>query len=134
MIELHGSAQRVRCTRCGYLCDDLPPSFEELPPLCACGALLRPDVVWFGEDLPREAMRRAQQWAQEGGAMLIVGTSATVQPAATLPMLALQHGSALVEINPEANPLSALAQVSLRGTAGRLLPELAEALAATLDA
>jgi len=133
VIELHGNAQRVRCTRCAYTSDDLPTAFEELPPLCACGALLRPDVVWLGEELPREAMRRAQQWAEQGGVMLIVGTSATVQPAATLPMLALQHGAALVEINPEATPISALAQVSLRGRAGRLLPELAEALATALD-
>lgn len=64
--------------------------------------------------------------------MIIVGTSATVQPAATLPMLALQHGAALIEINPEATPLSALAEVTLRGSAGRLLPELAEALAMVL--
>lgn len=134
VIELHGSAHRVRCTRCAYASDDLPPSFEELPPLCACGSLLRPDVVWFGEDLPREAVRRAQQWAEEAGAMLVVGTSATVQPAATLPMLALQHGAALIEINPEATPLSVLAEVALHGPAGRLLPELAEALAAALDA
>lgn len=132
VIELHGSIHRVRCTRCAYIGDDLPPSFEELPPLCACGGLLRPDVVWFGEELPRVAMIRARQWAEEAGAMIIVGTSATVQPAAALPMLALQHGAALIEINPEATPLSALAEVTLRGSAGRLLPELAEALAMVL--
>lgn len=133
VIELHGSIHRVRCTRCAYVSEDLPLEFEEVPPVCACGALLRPDVVWFGEQLPPAALLNAQQLAEDSAAMLIVGTSATVQPAAALPMIALRRGAPLIEINPDDTPLSPLVEVRLRGRAGQVLPDLAQALGTVLD-
>jgi len=133
VIELHGSAHRVRCTECAFVSDDLPPRFEELPPYCRCGALLRPDVVWFGEQLPREAMEQAQRRSELAGVMLVIGTSATVEPATSLPVLALQSGAALVEVNPEETALTAVADIALRGLAGEILPELAETLGQRLS-
>jgi NAD-dependent deacetylase len=127
VVELHGSCHRMRCTECEFSTAEMPDSFEELPPLCECGSLLRPDVVWFGEQLPREAMADAQRWAQDAGVMVVIGTSATVQPAASLPVIALRAGASVVEINCEPTPLSAVVDISLRGAAGDLLPALAEA-------
>ncbi len=128
VIELHGSALRVRCTACDYRSDDLPDEFEELPPHCHCGALLRPDVVWFGEMLPEAALRRAQRWAEAAGVILVIGCSATVQPAASLPVLALQAGAEIIEINPETTPLTPLATIVLQDAAGAILPALVGAL------
>ncbi|MGC9318538.1 MAG: SIR2 family NAD-dependent protein deacylase [Armatimonadota bacterium] len=128
VIELHGSAHRARCTRCDFTTDDLPRHLEELPPVCDCGAVLRPDVVWFGEQLPREAMERAQRLSRQAGVMLVIGTSATVQPAASLPVLAQREGATLVEVNPEPTALTGVVDLELRGPAGEIMPELADAL------
>ncbi|MEA3403430.1 MAG: NAD-dependent deacylase [Armatimonadota bacterium] len=132
VIELHGSAHRARCTRCDFTTDDLPRHLEQLPPTCDCGAVLRPDVVWFGEQLPREAMERAQRLSRQAGVMLVIGTSATVQPAASLPVVALRAGASLVEINPEPTALTGVVDIQLRGPAGEVMPELAGALASAL--
>jgi NAD-dependent deacetylase len=90
-------------------------------------ALLRPDVVWFGESLPDEAVEQALQAAQVAEVVLVVGTSSLVYPAAALPRIARASGAFLVEVNPEATPLSDAADVSLRGTAAALVPALVEA-------
>ncbi len=128
VLELHGSALRVRCTACDYRSDDLPDEFEELPPHCHCGALLRPDVVWFGEMLPEATIRRAHRWAEAAGVMLVIGTSATVQPAASLPVVALRAGAEVIEVNPEPTALTVMADVALPGPAGTMLPALVSAL------
>lgn len=128
VVELHGSCHRMRCTECDFTSDEMPERFDALPPVCECGALLRPEVVWFGEQLPRDAMHRAEHLCASAGVMLVIGTSATVQPAASLPVLALREGAAVVEVNPQPTPLSAMADVSLRGTAGEVMPEVADAV------
>jgi len=123
VLELHGSCHRMRCTECDFSTGDMPDTFETIPPVCECGEMLRPDVVWFGEQLPRDAMTRAQHWAEVAGVMIVIGTSATVQPAASLPVIALRSGAEVVEANLEPTPLSAVVDVSLRGPAGEILPE-----------
>ncbi len=134
VLELHGSAHRVRCTRCDYHSRALPEQFTELPPVCDCGAVLRPDVVWFGEQLPRETMDRAGEWAEMAEVMLVIGTSATVQPAASIPIIALRSGATLIEINPHPTELSKVADVILRGPAGEQTPALVDAVASRLSA
>ncbi len=133
VVELHGSCHRMVCTECDFHTDDLPEQFESLPPICECGALLRPDVVWFGEQLPSDMMAQAQRWARKAGVVLSIGTSATVQPAASLPVMAMRSGGDVVEINPETTPLSPVADIALHGAAGDVLPQLAEALSARLS-
>lgn len=133
VIELHGSIHRVRCTECEFVSDDLPERFEQLPPYCHCGALLRPDVVWFGEQLSYHVLDQAQRCVQRAGAMLVIGTSAIVQPAAQLPIIALQSGTHLIEVNPEPTPLTPLVAVTLRGRAGEILPSLASELSRYLN-
>ncbi|MFO8081135.1 MAG: NAD-dependent deacylase [Armatimonadota bacterium] len=133
VLELHGSCHRMRCTECEFITDEMPEQFDALPPTCECGALLRPDVVWFGEQLPRDAMAEAERLAEAARVMLVVGTSATVQPAASLPVIALRSGATLIEANFEPTPLTAMAEVSLQGPAGATLPALAEAVGARLN-
>ena len=129
LVELHGNIWRVRCAREATVSalPDMP--LREIPPRCACGALLRPDVVWFGEALPVEALERATKAAEACDLFLVVGTSALVQPAASLPLMAKQHGAGVIEVNPDPTPLSRLVDVSLHGKAGEVLPALLAALA-----
>jgi NAD-dependent deacetylase len=123
VLELHGNIWRVRCTGCGRLTEDHRVPLPDLPPRCsACGALLRPDVVWFGESLPAGVLDAAWEAAARCGMMLVIGTSAVVQPAASLPMVALRQGARLVEVNPAETPLSAHAHEVLRAPAAEALP------------
>lgn len=124
VLELHGNITRVKCSRnCGIITE-----WEEIsgrPPACPkCGAKLRPDVVWFGEMLPQEILKSAMQAARMCDVFLSIGTSALVQPAASLPIMAKQNGAMIVEINLEVTPLTPLVDHFLRGKAGEVLPEL----------
>jgi NAD-dependent deacetylase len=129
MVRLHGTLWRLRCTADGTEVDDLRLGADlgPLPPRCRCGAMLRPAVVWFGEGLPEEGLCRAERAAREAAVVLVVGTSALVQPAAAIPLLARQAGAYVVEVNPEPTPLSALVDERLRASCGRVLPSLVEA-------
>lgn len=124
LIELHGNLFRAKC-----FSEDRPvengPDGDEIPPRCPrCGGLLRPDVVWFGEMLPANALHAAQHAAASAEIFFSIGTSALVYPAAELPMIALAAGATVVEINPQPTPLSARVTYSLNGPAGAVLPAL----------
>ncbi|MFZ1640277.1 MAG: NAD-dependent deacylase [Candidatus Contendobacter sp.] len=126
VLELHGNLFRAKC-----LDEDRPvenwPDSAEIPPRCPrCGALLRPDVVWFGEMLPACALRAAEQAAATAEVFFSIGTSALVYPAAELPFTALNAGAMVVEINPQPTPLSPHVTFSLNGPAGEILPALVE--------
>jgi NAD-dependent deacetylase len=127
-LELHGSLFRVRCTSCTYRVPHREPirsqSLDELPRCPVCSALLRPDVVWFGEALDPEILSEAFQVARDADVCLVVGTSALVHPAASVPLATLDRGGVIVEVNPTETPLTHLATVSLRGASGDLLPDL----------
>ncbi len=124
VLTLHGDVWRVRCTGCDYRGQDQRVPMPEIPPRCArCGELLRPDVVWFGESLPGDVLQAAWDVSSRAALMLVVGTSALVQPAASLPLLAKQNGATLIEVNPQETPLSPYADEVLRGPAGEVLPE-----------
>jgi NAD-dependent deacetylase len=128
VIELHGNITRAKCFD-----DGLPVSqWEEgagVPPRCPrCGGLLRPDVVWFGEMLPVDAIEAATAAMQDCDVCFSVGTSAVVQPATSLPELAKARGAILVEINPAPTPLTLRCDYSLQGLAGEILPALVRAV------
>jgi NAD-dependent deacetylase len=127
VIELHGNIERVKCSVEDTVCDLPAWPHPEPPPCPACGAPLRPDVVWFGEMLPVAALTAAVNAAQHADVFLSVGTSGTVEPAASLPFEALRRGAVVVEINPEWTPLSPVATYRLVGAAGDRLPPLVEA-------
>ncbi len=126
VVELHGNIRRVRCLDRGHpFSGDIPEGEDIDPPPCPqCGSPLRPDVVWFGEMLPEAAVARAWEEAERCDALLLVGTSGTVWPAAELPHVARRGGAAIIEVNPEPSELTGLADVFLRGAAGAILPPL----------
>jgi NAD-dependent deacetylase len=128
VIHLHGDCLRVVCPRCGFADDHFPVPAPHYPPSCECGTLLRPDIVLFGEMLPERALDEAFVLAEECDVMWVVGTSVNVQPAASLPFVALEHGALVVEINPEPTLLTAEATHSVRSTAAVALPELVTAI------
>ncbi len=132
VLELHGSFQKFRCSaNCQGSPTPLaePPLDLESPPPCPhCGAMVRPAVVWFGENLPQDIWKAAVNESLNCDAMLIVGTSGTVEPAASLPPYAKHYGAYVIEINPEPTPLSGLAHVQLSGPAGTVTPALVESL------
>jgi NAD-dependent deacetylase len=126
VVELHGNIARVKCSVEKTVVNPIPE--DASPPRCHCGAFLRPDVVWFGEMLPADALARAEEAAEHCEVFLSIGTSAQVYPAAELPLRALSAGAAVVEINPERTALTRHAQFSLQGPAGTILPQLVRGL------
>ena len=127
-LELHGSLFRVRCTSCGERQEHDAPvdvsSSDSLPRCARCSALLRPDIVWFGEPLDDAVLAEALERARTADVCLVVGTSAVVQPAASLAMVTKRAGGELIEVNPETTPLTPFADVSVRGTAADVVPRL----------
>ena len=124
VVELHGNIGRVKCSREGTVVEHWDCAGDDVPRCAGCGALLRPDVVWFEEMLPPEALAAAEAMARRCDLMLVVGTSAEVYPAAALPIIAKASGAVVIEINPNATALSATADYLLRGPAGSVLPAL----------
>jgi len=132
VIEFHGNIMLSRCTS-GHPAADITDS-DERPPRCGqCGALLRPGVVWFGESIPETAMQRALDATRTCDTFFAVGTSAQVQPAAGLALLAKQNGATLIEINPAETPLTSACDYSLTGPSGEILPHLVTVLKSLHD-
>ena len=107
VLEIHGSIWKMRCSVCDASWTDKQVPLPELPPRCsACGELARPAVVWFGEALNPGELNEAFRLASQANLMLVVGTSALVQPAASLPAIAKAEGAYIVEINPQRTSIS----------------------------
>jgi NAD-dependent deacetylase len=132
VVELHGNIWRARCARgCGVVrqfeAADVIETVDADPgrlPMCDCGALLRPDIVWFGEPLDPRIVDAATGAARVAEVFIAIGTSAVVYPAAGLPLAAARAGAMVVEINPDETPLSPLAAIVLRGPAAGVVPAL----------
>ncbi len=125
VIEMHGSLWRLQCTRCTHFEEtraELPP----LPECSRCGNLLRPGVVWFGEQLPRGVLSVALESIASADILLVVGTSSLVQPAASFVHVANRSGAVCVEINLEATPNTGFMDFALHGKAGEILPALVD--------
>jgi NAD-dependent deacetylase len=127
--ELHGNIERNYCVKCGTphrMISDAASA--EVPRCAACGGLVRPDVVWFGEMLPEDEWDAAVRAASGADVCLSVGTSGVVYPAASIPMIARRSGALHADVNPEPGPLSETADVFIQGLAGDVLPELVRRL------
>ncbi|XBV87131.1 NAD-dependent deacylase [Deinococcus sonorensis KR-87] len=126
-VELHGTLLSSRCERCGHVQPLPPPDQFTPPPVCErCGARGRPNVVWFGEYLPPDALSAAEDAFDRAEVALVIGTSAQVYPAAGLAAETLRAGGVVIEINPEPTDLSMQVQLSLRDTASVGLRRLLE--------
>jgi len=126
--ELHGNIQRVRCSECGTYTESWEDDLETVPKCAKCGGLLRPDVVWFGESLPRAELEAAVIAARSCQVFFSIGTSGVVQPAASLAHAARNKGALVVEINAEPTPLTPKTDFAFHGRSGELLPALVKAV------
>jgi NAD-dependent deacetylase len=124
ILKLHGDIWQLRCTVCRKEWHDARVPLGELPPRCACGAMARPGVVWFGESLPAGVLEQAERAVREAEVVLVAGTSAVVYPAAGLIPFARHSGAKVIEVNLEATPFSSQVDCSLAGKAGEILPML----------
>jgi NAD-dependent deacetylase len=126
-VEVHGSLLRDRCSACDVRSGPRPvdaTSVATLPRCDRCGGMLRPDVVWFGERLDEAVLEKADAAAASADVCLVVGTSALVHPAASLPLRTRARGGTVIEVNPEETPLTRAAAVSIRGSAAGTVPAL----------
>jgi NAD-dependent deacetylase len=123
VIELHGNINRIICSRERTVVTEWAET--DAVPVCPdCGALLRPDVIWFGENLPTDALAVAYHAAGDCDIFLSVGTSALVQPAASLPVRAIEQSIMTIEINLNPTPLTSYVDYHLAGPSGEVLPKL----------
>lgn len=128
VLELHGNIQRVRCADCYTFTEIWDDDTEAVPRCKVCGGLLRPDVVWFGEALPRDQLEAAVEAARACEVFFSIGTSGVVQPAASLAFAAHNRGATVVEINVEPTPLTPKVNYALHGKSGEILPRLVQAI------
>ena len=124
VLEYHGNILRDRCTVERIVADRSEDARAGLPRCAACGGLLRPDVVWFGEAIPAEPMLSAAAAAEDCDTFLSIGTSSLVYPAAGLAEVALRRRATVIEVNPNVTDLSPHAELVLRGPSGQVLPAL----------
>ena len=128
ILELHGNIQRVRCCECYTFAETWGDDTESVPQCSVCDGLLRPDVVWFGEALPRDQLEAAVEAARSCEVFFSIGTSGVVQPAASLAHAARNQGAVVVEVNAEPTPLTSKANYFFQGKSGEILPELVKAV------
>ena len=124
IIELHGNIHQYKCFDCG----EIPECILSNPGVdshCTiCGGSLRPDVVWFGENIPTAALQSSWKAAQDCDIFFSIGTSAFVQPAASLPLIALQNSATVIEINTNETPITTVATYHFQAPSGEILPKI----------
>ncbi len=128
VLELHGNNQCVRCSQCGVLAVEWEEIENEVPRCSICAGLLRPNVVWFGESLPVQALEKALNAARTCDIFFSIGTSGLVQPAASLAAAAKAKNAIVVQVNLDAAPVSPLVDYILTGRSGEILPEIVRAV------
>jgi NAD-dependent deacetylase len=124
ILELHGNILNVRCSECGTFADIWEDALDSAPRCQKCNGLLRPDVVWFEESLPRTQLDAAITAARSCQVFFSVGTSGVVHPAAALANAAKAEGAVVVEVNTEPTPLTTKVDFALHGKSGEILPDL----------
>jgi NAD-dependent deacetylase len=125
VIEFHGTGETLSCLKCGknYHINEI--DLNVLPPRCSCEGILKPDIVFFGEPIPPKALEEAFDLASKAGAVLVIGTSAQVYPAAQIPYSAKQHGAKIIEANLEPTPLTqSITDVFCQGKASEVVPAI----------
>jgi NAD-dependent deacetylase len=126
LSEIHGNIWQVRCTACARVEANREVPLPLLPSCSACGGLLRPHIVWFGESLDQADLDRSFAAVQSCDVLLVIGTSGVVYPAASFTSLAKRAGAFVCEVNLDATPNSRLVDVALQGRARDIVPSLLE--------
>jgi NAD-dependent deacetylase len=128
VIEFHGNLQTVTCMDCGNHLSSAEISLDDIPPRCSkCKGVFKPDCVFFGEAIPVNALTRAHQESRTCDLMLVLGTSAVVYPAASMPEIAKSAGAKVVEINPSETALTRfVSDYIILGKTGEVLPKVVE--------
>ena len=128
VIEFHGTLGRLRCTRCSFSGPPTPDLLAGDPPSCPkCAALLKPDIVFFGESIPEHAMNQSFADAESCSVCLVSGTTGEVMPACMVPQIAKRHGATVIEVNPEKSAFTGhITDVWVRGKAGEVMPKILE--------
>ncbi|SDB89831.1 SIR2 family NAD-dependent protein deacylase [Williamwhitmania taraxaci] len=133
IFEFHGNSHTLVCTRCHahYRIGEI--SLEVLPPLCTkCGALLKPNFVFFEEGIPEQAYAGSVEASENAQVMVVVGTTGEVYPAATMVSIAKQHGAKIIEINLESSAFThRYTDIFIGGKAGEVLPQLVKEVMGT---
>ncbi|MGQ1946548.1 SIR2 family NAD-dependent protein deacylase [Geofilum sp. OHC36d9] len=126
VYEFHGNLQRIICTRCDYRVMAPDADFSKLPLMCPkCGGLLKPDFVFFGEQIPVEAYEKSVVAARQADVCLIVGSTGEVMPAAIIPSEAKRNKAVVIEINPDESHFTGnITDIHLKGKAGEVFSEL----------
>jgi NAD-dependent deacetylase len=124
VIEFHGNCRWLVCLECRRRETVRPERLVELPPRCACGGLLKPDFIFFGETIPEKALQRSYQEASQTDLFLLIGSSGEVQPACQIPPLAKARGAKLIEINLHESHFTPMADVFLKGPATEMVSSL----------
>lgn len=129
ITEIHGNRRTLRCIECGRRGPVRDFAEDEVPPRCdRCGGVVKSDTVMFGEPIPRAFLDTCFDQVGRSDLMLVIGTSATVYPAADFPIQVLRRGGAIIEVNVDETPFTPYAAVVLRGPSGELLPRVVAAL------
>jgi NAD-dependent deacetylase len=129
VIEFHGNFAWQKCMDCGSRCATGKLDLSRIPPKCECGGMFRPECVFFGEMIPPDDLARSQQAASRCDAMLVIGTSAVVQPASYMPVIAKENGAVIIEINPERTPLTGhISDYLIKGKAGNIISDILAAM------
>jgi len=129
VLEIHGNRTKLRCVSCNARFPFEGFDLSELPPKCPeCGGFVKGDTVMFGEPIPVDVLNRCIEESEHSDCMLVVGTSAVVHPAASLPLLVKRSGGHLIEVNPMETELSPLCDVCIFAPSGEALPILVSAL------
>lgn len=128
VLELHGTTQTSRCLSCNteFYYTEVEEMLDQgqIPPRCQCSGLIKTNTILFGEQLPIDVLEQAREEITSADLMIVIGSSLTVYPAATLPSLAVQSGSRLLIVNMERTPMDPYADVVMRGKAGMIMSEI----------
>ena len=127
LTPVHGDIFGLKCTKCSFKSRLVNPS-DEIPVCPECNAILRPDVVWFGENLDSEIIQTVYDQLDRADTIIVVGTSGIVHPAASFPLVVKQKGGSMIEVNIEKTPLSYAADIHISGKAGEILPRIDQEL------
>ncbi|MBC7081411.1 MAG: NAD-dependent deacylase [Thermoplasmatales archaeon] len=121
IIEFHGNFSILKCIKCGKKYE-----LEKMVRICECGGLVKPNIIMFGEEIPKDAIEKSFELAEKCDLILVVGTSCSVYPAGYIPIIAKRNGAKIVEINKEETEITHLADYVLRGKCGEIISKIFE--------